>query len=202
MRPNLLANRPPPAADLARALTEARAIADGVGRALSSTHVLLSLFTVPNPAELVLREHGIDEDKLLALIDPGADEPGACLRQVLDLADETALRCDARQTHTLHLLVAVLKVREAAAYQLLEKALGNTGPLRNRALAFVTGVLPRRLLQPIHDAGRLDPPAAPVARPKAPIGHIRGGDWVVPKQTVVDGGAADGAGGSAASALE
>ncbi|MCC7070076.1 MAG: ATP-dependent Clp protease ATP-binding subunit [Deltaproteobacteria bacterium] len=198
MRPNLLANRPPPAPDLARALTEARAIADGVGRTLSTTHVLLSLFTVPNPAELVLREHGVDEDKLLALVEPGTEEPAAVLRQVLDLADETALRCDARQTHTLHLLVAVLKVREARAYALLERALGNTGPLRNRALAFVTGVLPRRLLQPIHEANRLEPPAPPPARPRAPTGHVRGGDWVVPKKTTIDGDAA----GSAASVVE
>ncbi|MBI1949064.1 MAG: AAA family ATPase [Deltaproteobacteria bacterium] len=191
MRPNLLANRPPPAPDLARALTEARAIADGVGRALSSTHVLLSLFTVPNPAELVLKEHGIDEDKLLALVEPGSEEPSVALRQVLDLADETALRCDARQTHTLHLLVAILKVREASAYLLLERALGNTGPLRNRALAFVTGVLPRRLLQPIHEANRVEPPNPPEPRAKSPAGHVRGGDWVVPKKTVIDGGAPD-----------
>ena len=204
MRPNLLANRPPPAPDLARALTEARAIADGVGRSLSSTHVLLSLFTVPNPAELVLREHGIDEDRLLALVEPGAEEPPACLRQVLDLADETALRCDARQTHTLHLLVAVLKVREAAAYALLEKALGNTGPLRNRALAFVTGVLPRRLLQPIHEANKLEPaaPTPPTPRAKGPTGHVRGGDWVVPKKTMLDGAAPEAPGESAVSVLD
>src|SRR5688572_20042334 len=102
--------RMPPAPDLSRALTDARAIADGVGRTLSTSHVLLALFTVTNPAEVLLLEHSVDEDKLLTLIDPKSEEGAGALRSVLDVAEETALRCDARQANTLHLLVALLKV--------------------------------------------------------------------------------------------
>ncbi len=182
----------PQAADLVRALHEARAIADGVSQVLSTTHVVLALFTVPNPAELVLREAFVDEDRLLALIGPAlVDEPDALLA-VLAAAEETALRCDARSTNTLHLLVALLKVREGAAWQLLESALGGTASLRNRVMAYVTGVLPRRLQQSLQDAREPDvesepPPAR--ARPRArAVEPKRSDDWVVSKKTMLDGG--------------
>jgi ATP-dependent Clp protease ATP-binding subunit ClpC len=188
MRPPLAdaAFRIPPAADLARALTEARAIADGVGQTLSTTHVVLALFTVPNPAEVLLAEYTINEDTILALVDVRAAEPAGALRAVLDMAEETALRCDARQTNTLHLLVALLKTREAVGYTLLESALGpSTAPLRNRVMAFVTGVLPRRLLQPIQEAKLLEPPPPP-PRERRPARQGKGDDWVVPKKTMLD----------------
>jgi ATP-dependent Clp protease ATP-binding subunit ClpC len=180
--------RIPPAADLARALTEARAIADGVGQPLSTTHLVLALFTVPTPAEVLLAEYTINEDTLLALVDAKATESQDAVREVLNVAEETALRCDARQTNTLHLLVALLKTRETSAYALLEAALGpNTALLRNRVMSFVTGVLPRRLLQPIQDAKLVEPtPPPPPPRDKRPTRQGRGDDWVVSKKTMLD----------------
>ncbi|MDP2340122.1 MAG: ATP-dependent Clp protease ATP-binding subunit [Deltaproteobacteria bacterium] len=187
--------RLPHAADLVHALHEARAIADGVSQELSTTHIVLALFTVSNPAELVLREAFVDEDRLLALVGPAlVDEPDA-VGAVLSAAEETALRCDARSTNTLHLLVALLKVREGAAWQLLESALGGTATLRNRVMAYVTGVLPRRLQQSLQEAlqeDRVDvggEPAPPVReKPRARvIEPRRGDDWVVSKKTMLDG---------------
>ena len=188
--PAARAGRLPHAADLVRALHEARAIADGVSQPLSTTHVVLALFTVPNPAELVLREANVSEDRLLALVGPAlVDEPDALLA-VLFAADETALRCDARHTNTLHLLVALLKVREAAAWQLLESALGGTAALRNRVMAYVTGVLPRRLQQSLQEAREPEPANDPEpAREKPRARHVeprRGDDWVVSKKTMLD----------------
>ncbi|HEY4220117.1 MAG TPA: Clp protease N-terminal domain-containing protein, partial [Myxococcota bacterium] len=114
-------------------MTEARAIADGVGQTLGSTHLVLALFTVPNPAEVLLNEHQVNEDTLLARIDPALSDGAPAIRQILDVAEETALRCDARQVNTLHLLVALLKVRETAAFALLESSLGAaTAQLRNQ----------------------------------------------------------------------
>jgi ATP-dependent Clp protease ATP-binding subunit ClpC len=172
MRPLQAELRIPAAADLSRTLTEARAIADGVGQTLGSTHLLLALFTVPNPAEVLLLEHLVNEDTILKHVEIEAEEPASAIRAILDSAEETALRCDARQTNTLHLLVALLKVREAVAFNLLEKALGpKTAPFRNQVMSFVHGVLPRRLLQPIQDARALD--GKPIEATPAPASTPR-----------------------------
>lgn len=175
------------APDLSRALHEARAIADGIAAELQTTHVLLALFTVPNPAEIVLKEHFVDEDRLLALVSPAlVDEPDA-VTTLLAVAEETALRCDARQTNTLHLLVAMLKVREAGAWQLLESALGGAAPLRNRVMSYVTGVLPRRLLVSLQEAKDEPAPVVePPPRRARPLRQSRGDDWVVSKKTMLD----------------
>jgi ATP-dependent Clp protease ATP-binding subunit ClpC len=190
-----------PAPDVSHVLHEARAIATGVGQPLQTTHIVLALFTVTNPAELVLRDADVDDDRLLALVGPAlVDEPGA-VELVLNGAVETALRCDARQTNTLHLLVALLKVREAAASQLLESALGGSAPLRNRLMSYVTGVLPRRLQQALHEARELPEPkfdnddVPPVGRTAhaRPLVHEAGHDWVVSKKTMIDAAHAEGA---------
>ncbi len=184
----------PSAPDLTRVLHEARAIADGIGAPLSSSHVVLALFCVPNPAEIVLREFDVDEDRILGVLGDGADEPGA-LQAIIAAAEETALRCDARQANTLHLLVALLKVRESVAWQLLENVLGGAAPLRNRVMGYVTAVLPRRLQQALNEARDM-PPArfeAPTVQkrplPPRPVRQARKDDWVVSKKTMLDGGA-------------
>ena len=182
--------RVPAAPDLARVMHEAQAIATGVGSAVSTTHIVLALFCVPNPAEVVLREVGIDEDRLLTLMTEDiVDGPGA-FAAIVAAADETALRCDARAANTLHLLVALLKVRESAAWQLLEVALGGNASLRNRVMAYVTAVLPRRLQAALNEARDLPPPrfAPPDRRPRPRSSRQkRGDDWIVSKNTMVDG---------------
>jgi ATP-dependent Clp protease ATP-binding subunit ClpC len=182
----------PYAADLSRVLHEARAIADGVNASLSTAHIALALFCVPNPAEIVLREADVDEDRLLSLMgEKLVDEPGA-VDAVLLATEETALRCDARQANTLHLLVALLKVREGAAWQLLESALGGNAALRNRVMSYVTAVLPRRLQQALNEARDLPPPKfepLPVEKrplPPRPVRQARKDDWVVSKKTMID----------------
>ncbi|MBM4279475.1 MAG: ATP-dependent Clp protease ATP-binding subunit [Deltaproteobacteria bacterium] len=182
----------PPAPDVSHVLHEACAIADGVGQPLGTTHLVLALFSVKNPAELVLRDAEVDDDRLLALVGPAlVDEPGA-VEAVLQSATDTALRCDARHTNTLHLLVALLKVREGAASQLLESALGGSAPLRNRLMSWVTGVLPRRLQQALLDARELPEPRfeelASRGAHARPLAQDIRGDWVVSKKTLVDGG--------------
>jgi ATP-dependent Clp protease ATP-binding subunit ClpC len=196
----------PPGPDVSRTLHEACAIADGVGQPLGTTHLVLALFTVTNPAEIVLRDVDVDDDRLLALIGPAlVDEPGA-VEAVLTTAAETALRCDARQTNTLHLLVALLKVREGAASQLLESALGGSAPLRNRLMSWVTGVLPRRLQQALLDARDEPEPKYDDnderRRRARPLVHDGRGDWVVSKKTFIDGGLSSAQAPSAVSVVE
>jgi ATP-dependent Clp protease ATP-binding subunit ClpC len=174
-----------PAADFSRALSEARAIADGVGQQLNTAHLLLALFTVPNPAEVLLHERRVDEDTFLELLREGGHEPSGCVRSVLDQAEQTALRCDARQTNTLHLLVGFLRVRESLAFWLLDRAVDELPQFRNQVMSFVTGVLPRRLLQPLQDA-KATQRQIPGVRPDRPRAADPNDDWVVPKRTWID----------------
>ncbi|MFZ9889785.1 MAG: Clp protease N-terminal domain-containing protein, partial [Myxococcota bacterium] len=171
-----------PSPDLSRTLQEARAIADGVSQQLNTAHLLLALFTVPNPAEVLLRERGVDENVLLErLREAGHDVPGA-VREVLDQAEQTALRCDARSTNTLHLLVGVLRVRESLAYWLLERSIEPLAPFRNQVMSFVTGILPRRLLAPLQEAK-----ATSRRREERPRNPNPNDDVVMSKHTIVDG---------------
>lgn len=179
-------SRLPPAPDLGQALQEARAIADGVGQPLSTAHLLLALFTVPNPAEVLLRERGVDEDRLLEILPRGAYDPANAVRMVIDYAEQTALRCDARQTNTLHLLVGMLRNKDCVAYVLLEKGAGPVPKLRNHLMSLITGVLPRRLLQPMQEARSTQRRPTPPPKPPRPTSQKPSDDWVVPKKTYVD----------------
>jgi ATP-dependent Clp protease ATP-binding subunit ClpC len=175
-------NQPtPPAADLIRSLEEAESIAEGVGQPTNTAHVLLALFTVPSPAAVLLRDKSIDEDLLLELLPAGSSEHRGSIRTLLRLAEESALRCDAKQINTLHLLVAILKYKETIAHRLIEQALGNLSPFRNQLLSFLTGVLPRRLLMPIHQA------RDELRRPEIPSRLVKQNpddNWVVPKNVM------------------
>lgn len=174
------------APDLSQALQEARAIADGVGQSLSSAHLLFALFTVPNPAEVLLRERQVDEDVLLAQLPNHVREAPHLVRAVLDQAEQTALRCDARQTNTLHLLVGMLRCKDCVAYALLERVCGPIPVLRNHLMSLVTGVLPRRLLAPIQNARSNQKRAPQLPRATRPTAQQPEDDWVVPKKTFVD----------------
>ena len=59
--------------ELAQVLAEAEDIARSVNQKLTSAHQLLAFFTVPNRAELLLRDRGIDEDRVLGGDDREAD---------------------------------------------------------------------------------------------------------------------------------
>ncbi len=180
------AQRLGPAADLVRTLEEAGAIADGVAQPVSTTHVVLALFTVPNPAEVLLKERDIDENALLAALAPGAEEPKNALRSVLRTAEETALRCDSTKINTLHLLVALLREKSCIAHHLLAACVGPVPAFRNQVLSYLTGVLPRRLRDPIRAAKN-----APFERVRPlvrrPLLHDPTDDWVVPKETMLEG---------------
>jgi ATP-dependent Clp protease ATP-binding subunit ClpC len=182
--------RIPPAADLTRTLEESEAIASGVGQPVSTTHVLLALFTVPNPARVLLSERNIDENVLLDLLPRGAHERRGAVRTVLRVAEETALRCDTRHINTLHLLVALTKAKDTIGSQLLAGALGPLGPFRNQVMSYLTGVLPRRLRDPINEArDQAREHKKPTRFRVRPVTHRPSDDWVVPRETFIDGDA-------------
>ena len=173
-----------PAADLAICLQEAKHIAAGLGQSLHSGHLLLSFFTVPGPAEVLLAEKSMNEDKIIAVMDRHVSEKASIINKVYDYAEQTALRCDTRQVNTLHILVGMLREKESVAFQLLEKAMGSVSPLRNAAMSFVTGVMPRRFQDRLLEAKQAadSTPPTPVVKASKPVVTLPAHNLVVPKK--------------------
>ena len=151
--------------DLAQVLLEAKDIAQSVSQKLSSAHVLLALFTVDNPAQVLLKEKGIDEDRLLELMTETPAEEEHLVRDLCQRARVIAQQCDSREADCLHLLIAFARVR-CAANDLLTQAGVDLIGLRTTALSYFTsGRMPRKL-----QAGRTQQPQAlggryPMGRP-------------------------------------
>ncbi|HET9598367.1 MAG TPA: ATP-dependent Clp protease ATP-binding subunit [Anaeromyxobacteraceae bacterium] len=162
--------------ELAQVLAEADDIARSVNQKLTSAHQLLALFTVPNRAELLLRERGIDEDRILEQLQEKPREPEGVERDLRERAREVAAGVGAEEVDCLHLLIAMSRVRACAAHQLLAACGLQLPALRNVALSYFTSRMPRRLqnlapqpatarrsaLSPVPPAGRTGPHPDPL----------------------------------------
>src|SRR5438067_3232637 len=110
--------------ELAQIAAEAQDIARNVGQTPGTAHLLLATFTVPGPADVLLRERGCDEDKVLAEIaalGTAPQEPAEAFAQALEKARQLAEDCGSENVEGLHLLVALTRLSKSAAAQLLEK---------------------------------------------------------------------------------
>ncbi|BDG07225.1 AAA family ATPase [Anaeromyxobacter paludicola] len=152
--------------ELVQVLSEAEDIARNVNQKLTSAHQLLAFFTVPNRAELLLRDRGIDEDKILLAMTGAPKEPDGVEREVRERARQVAEGLGAEEVDCLHLLIAMSRVRQAAAHQLLAGCGLQLATLRNVALSYFTARMPRRLRE-VPAQGR-PPPLARRMAPAAP----------------------------------
>ncbi len=153
--------------ELAQVLSEAGDIARNVNQRLTSAHLLLAFFVVPNRAEMLLRERGVDEDRILLCMSGAPEEADGLERSLRDRARQVAEGLRAEETDCLHLLIAMTRVRHCAAHQLLAACGLEQAALRNVALSYYTAGMPRRLRRVPQPATRAAPP--PVARrPAAP----------------------------------
>ncbi len=154
--------------ELAQVLAEAADIAASVNQKLTSAHHLLAFFTVPNRAEILLRERGVDEDRILATMTGKPKEPEGVERDLRERAREIAASVGSGEVDCLHLLIAMSRVRASVAHQLLGACGIQLATLRNVALSYFTARMPRRLkeVQPV----KVGPAAAapPSARRTAP----------------------------------
>src|SRR5512133_2799322 len=137
--------------ELLQVLAEAEDIARSVNQKLTSAHQLLAFFTVPNRAEVLLRDRGIDEDRVLLAMSGAPREPEGIERDLRERARDVAESVGAEEVDCLHLLIAMSRVRAAAAHQLLAACGLQLSTLRNVALSYFTARMPRRLreLQPV-----------------------------------------------------
>jgi ATP-dependent Clp protease ATP-binding subunit ClpC len=163
--------------DLVQVLAEAEDIARNVSQRLTSAHQLLAFFTIPNRAEVLLRERGIDEDKILQAMTGKPEEPDGIERDLRERAREVASGVGAEEVDCLHLLIAMSRVRSSAAHQLLAACGVPLSTLRNVALSYFTSRMPRRLKdlapQPVRSGlARRSSPPPPSYRPSASTSHV------------------------------
>ena len=131
-------------AHLVRAFLEAEDMAKAAEHQLSSAHVLLALFTFPNRAKQLLNEKDIDEERILDAFRTAEDEPAKTVQRLRARARDIATHSSADQVDCLHLLIAITRLRDCFAYRLLDQIMGPLTQLRNQAVSFVTGSMPRR----------------------------------------------------------
>jgi ATP-dependent Clp protease ATP-binding subunit ClpC len=155
--------------DLGQVLAEAEDIARSVGQQLTSAHVVLALFTVDNPGARLLRERGVDEDGLLAKLNGAPTEPEGTLAEVRARAQDIARHCGSAEVDCLHLLIAVTRMR-CAAQTLLAAVRLDLMQLRNTALSyFLSGRMPRKLLQRAPSTAVPVRPSAATVRPATAV---------------------------------
>ncbi len=149
-------------AELAQIAAEAQDIAGTVGQPAGTAHLLLAIFTVPGPADLLLRERGCDEDKVLAELGAqggAAVEPEGAFALALDRSRQLADDCGTAEAGGLHLLVALTRLSKTSAATLLDKTAAPLASLRTTALSYLTSSVPRRRAEA----------AAPVEAPRAAV---------------------------------
>jgi ATP-dependent Clp protease ATP-binding subunit ClpC len=158
--------------DFAQVLAEADDIAISVGQKLTSAHLLLALFTVENRAQLLLKERGIDEDRLLGAMTAAPRELEGLTRELCERSREIAKNCGALEADCLHFLIATTRVRCAAQDLLMRAGLDLTA-IRNTALSYqLSGRMPRKLQlkraeQTGEPRGRWNATEPPVSVPKS-----------------------------------
>jgi ATP-dependent Clp protease ATP-binding subunit ClpC len=151
--------------DFASVMSEAEDIAATVNQRLTTAHVLLAMFTVENRGALLLKERGVDEDRLLELLTHAPSEPDGLVKELRDKTREIAASCGSLEADCLHAVIAVTRVR-CSAQDLLHKTGLDLTALRNIALSYFTsGRMPRRLL-----LQRELPPGIPRAPTGRPLG--------------------------------
>jgi ATP-dependent Clp protease ATP-binding subunit ClpC len=132
--------------ELGDVLDEAQDIANRVDQALSSAHLLLALFTVPNRAAVFLDDRDVTVEMLLEKLGGTSDEPPSILDRIYQRGERIASGSRAEAMSSLHLLAALVRESSSHAVRLLNEADINVSAIRASIMGYATGStpLPRR----------------------------------------------------------
>src|SRR2546428_13642440 len=129
-------------AELSQIAAEAQDIARNVSQLPGTHHLLLATFTVPGPADVLLRERGCDEDRVLAELAAAGkspEEPADSFRDALERASQLALDCGNARAGRLHLPIALTRLSRSSAAHLPAKTAAPAASLRTTAPGHLTG---------------------------------------------------------------
>lgn len=132
--------------ELVSIYTQANDIARQCGRTLSSAHVLLSLYTVPNSAATFLEDRNITVDALLTSVRRLAAEDERIMERIQARCTRLAEGSNATAVDSLHLLAALIRESNSQAHTILEEAGANVSAIRASVMSYATGsrVMTRR----------------------------------------------------------
>lgn len=129
--------------DLSEVLAQARDIALQTRQTMTSAHVLLAIFTVPNPAAAFLKERGITVENLLtAMKSPRAEAPEV-LRKIADRSARIASSARADSVTSLHYLAALVREKSSQAWMLLDECGADIGTIRAAIMSYAIEAAPR-----------------------------------------------------------
>jgi ATP-dependent Clp protease ATP-binding subunit ClpC len=157
----------PPSADHGAALAEGQRLATAAGRALGSADVLCGLVTAGGAAARLLGERGVTTTGLQVLLPRLGPEPGVRPEALARMSLDIARSLGARQTSSLHLLLALLRAG-GGAVELLR--LGGQDPSRLRAIVLRALTGPGRLQDRTRRRDIPVPPPAP--SPLTPVASV------------------------------
>jgi ATP-dependent Clp protease ATP-binding subunit ClpC len=166
----------PPSADHGAALAEGQRLAAYTGRAPGSADVLLGLLRAGGAAARLLAERGVTSARLESLLHQVHGDPACNVDRLAQISHEIAQSLGARQTSSLHLLMALLRAG-GGAVDLLRLAGQEPTRLRAIVLRALTGParVPERIRTraggPAEGAAptpTLRPAAAPLVAPAVP----------------------------------
>ncbi|MFN3202172.1 MAG: AAA family ATPase [Bradymonadia bacterium] len=135
-----------PSPELEEVYAQALDIAYKAGQQLSSAHLLLAVFTLPNLAEVLLLDRAVDEITLLDRITHMEHEPPDVVDRLMERAARLAAGCGQSQISCLHLVGALTRMPDAFAHRLLARSGVNIAELRNTSMRYATDGVPPRLL--------------------------------------------------------
>ncbi len=168
----------PPSADHGAALAEGQRRASAQGRPLGTADVLMGLLTAGGAAARLLAERAVSAAAVDPLLSQLRPEPGVRPEALARMSHDIARSLGARQTSSLHLLLALLRAG-GGAVELLRRAGQDPSRLRAVVLRALTGpgrlsdrarsrVVERAPAPPLPTAPPLRPVAAPPRPPSAP----------------------------------
>ena len=132
---------------------------------MSSAHLLLALFTYSNRAQILLVERNLDEEVILEHLRVLEEEPPRMVQRLRERAREIAQGSGSEEVDCLHLLISITRHRDSFAYRLIERTGTSITSLRNIAVSYICGNMPRRFRN-VH--ATIDIPEAAPSRLLAP----------------------------------
>ena len=135
-----LSSELPLSCELQSVFTHAKELASHEGQPVFSTHLLLALYSVDNNAAIFLEENHLPapthEMRQQAR---SAREPLSTVTRIYERSHRLAAGARSHDVTSIHLLAAMLRESNSAAYRLLEAGGINVSGIRTRVMSYATG---------------------------------------------------------------
>lgn len=123
-------------------MRKAKEIAGGPQERMSTAHVLLALFEVPNQASTILNDRAITAGRMQREMEGLESESGHILEKVYDRSERLAQGSRSEAVTSLHLLGALVRETSSQAYGILERCGADIGAIRTAVMSYATASRP------------------------------------------------------------